>query len=153
MLEGRTTPNKPSIGKHANSGFRDRHFLPLVTIFWQISIHTSIEPNFIFPKFCIWMNIFCLDFKIRACNSATSILSRRACLLTRNKPEIGCLRFIQIWIMIFWDNLSNYQTILFHFCYRIPDSWEINFHRLSKCLTHVFVFTRTIYNGTIRGVI
>ena len=63
---GRTTPNKPSLGKHANSGFRDRHFLPLVTIFWQFSMHIGIQPNFIFLKNCIWLHIFSLDFKIRA---------------------------------------------------------------------------------------
>ena len=30
---GRITPNKLSIGIYANSRFRDRHFLPLVTNF------------------------------------------------------------------------------------------------------------------------
>ena len=63
---GRTTPNKPSIGKHANFEFRDRHFLPLFTIFWQFSMHAGIEPNYIFLKNWICLNIFSLDFKIRA---------------------------------------------------------------------------------------
>ena len=54
------------IWKHANSGFRDRHFLPLVTIFWQFSMHTGLEPNFMFLKKCICLNIFSLDFKNRA---------------------------------------------------------------------------------------
>ena len=62
----RTAPNKPSIGKYANFWFCD-HFLPLVTLFWQFLMHTSTEPNSIFLKNCIGLNIFSLDFKIRVC--------------------------------------------------------------------------------------
>ena len=88
---GRTTPNKPSLGKHVNFGFRDYHFLPLVTIFWQFSMHIGIEPNFIFLKNCIWLNIFSLDLRYRHPNSATTILSRRACLLTTfNLTQKSC---------------------------------------------------------------
>ena len=105
----------------------------LVTIFWQFSMHTGIEPNFIW-KNCIWLNTFSLDFKIRASQQRHHYFEPTCMPLNHFQLDLKVvhLHSTHIWILIFWDNLSNDQAI--------PGSWETNLPRLSKCRTHVFCF-------------
>ena len=99
---------------------RDRHFAPLVTIFWKFSMHTGTDQHLIFQKNWVWLNNFNLDFKIRACQQCHLYFEPEYILLNhfQPNPEFVCLCSICIWILIFCDYLSNDQTILFHFYYK-----------------------------------
>ena len=61
-------------------------------------MHTSIELNFIFLKNCIWLNIFSLDFKIRARQQRHLYFEPKCMPLDHFQPdpEVVCLRSTQI---------------------------------------------------------
>ena len=87
--------------------------------YFEILMHSSVEPNFIFLRNCIWLNIFSLLWKIKI----------RACKQRHHYFELAWIP-LKLSILIFWDNLSIV------YC-KLRDSRETSLHISSKYLMYI----------------